>query len=180
MQLDSCSTIYALSCLTHDIQNIRIFIIQYSVLSFCLTFQTKSGSYMSNIVKVDCSSRATRTFIQLQTIMSILSFEFRFLGYYLSFDPYAYLGLLYGDFSIIVSPVISANSQDRCLIFWACMYGLYVDYLNVYIRDWGTTRTYDPQFFVYGDQGQIWIQQNMPIPASDKPFQVFKSLNVKF
>ena len=94
------------------------------------------------------------------------------IGYYASMDPYQYYGARLDDKAILISPVITASQQPRCLIFYAYMYGYYVDYLNVYIRPYRQTRPFDPAFSIYGNKGRAWLKQEIDIPSTSYEIQV--------
>ena len=83
------------------------------------------------------------------------------LGYYASLDPYQYNGARLDDNAILISPIIRGSSQPRCLVFYAYMYGPYVDYLNVYIRPYGQTRPFDPAYSIYGTKGRGWLRHEL-------------------
>ncbi|XP_071506658.1 MAM and LDL-receptor class A domain-containing protein 1-like [Diadema antillarum] len=93
-------------------------------------------------------------------------------AYFVTFNHAQMTGISDGDNAILVSPLIAANPSSRCLTFYAYLDGYNVDYLNVYVREWGSTRSIDPQYATYGDQGKEWIEHNVDIPSSSVDFQV--------
>nr|XP_054755750.1 MAM and LDL-receptor class A domain-containing protein 1-like [Lytechinus pictus] len=96
------------------------------------------------------------------------------LGYYTSFDPYDLSGARYGDTAVLKSPFIVPKPQDRCLVFFAFMFGHSIDYLTLQIVEWGSTPSMDPQFAIYGNHAEKWMELGMDVPASSEPFQVIQ------
>ncbi|XP_071508579.1 MAM and LDL-receptor class A domain-containing protein 1-like [Diadema antillarum] len=93
-------------------------------------------------------------------------------GYYLSFDPRPINGATLGDNAIMISPLLAASGQTRCLSLYAYMYGYAVDFLSIYTRPWGGTRRMDPITFAYGDKGKMWFEIQMDLPPSPESFEI--------
>eukprot|EP00057_Strongylocentrotus_purpuratus_P034024 XP_793639.3 PREDICTED: MAM and LDL-receptor class A domain-containing protein 1 [Strongylocentrotus purpuratus] len=99
-------------------------------------------------------------------------------GYYAMFDPSLFQSLNRYDVAVLVSPFVQASNQPRCVMFYAFMYGSNVDYLNLYIRPWGTTPSLDPQFSIYGNIANEWRLYGMDLPGSHENFHVLFEANI--
>lgn len=96
------------------------------------------------------------------------------------FDPSLFQSLNRYDVAVLVSPFVQASNQPRCVMFYAFMYGSNVDYLNLYIRPWGTAPTLDPQFSIYGNIANEWRLYGMDVPGSNENFHVRLSIYCNF
>ncbi|XP_071508385.1 MAM and LDL-receptor class A domain-containing protein 1-like [Diadema antillarum] len=73
------------------------------------------------------------------------------------------------DSTRVISPLIAPSSQPRCLQFFA--YKEKRGFVNVYLREYGETRTIDPEFAYYWRMNW-WPNVRVDIPASERPFNI--------
>ncbi|XP_033751988.1 MAM and LDL-receptor class A domain-containing protein 1-like [Pecten maximus] len=81
-----------------------------------------------------------------------------------------------GDSARLMTPVFSPSSQ-QCLSFWFHMYGNTMGTLNVYAVQNSSNSNYGaPIWTLSGNQGNVWLQEYVPLPSYSAQKIVFEGL----
>ncbi|XP_071506663.1 MAM and LDL-receptor class A domain-containing protein 1-like [Diadema antillarum] len=91
-------------------------------------------------------------------------------GYYMLIDTYE--NLPSNGRGELRSALVAPSGSDRCFHFWYYMYGNNINFLNIYLVEYGNTIPIDPQVQLYGNIGQAWLEGLLDIPASTRSFNI--------
>lgn len=73
----------------------------------------------------------------------------------------------------LVSPVVTSPDSDLCVSFWYHMFGSHIGTLHIKQREQMVDGPADILLWtVSGHQGSRWREGRVPVPQSNKPYQV--------